>query len=187
MVSEEAMRRRIAFIFCLSAFAFLGSAQEIIRGQILDGDRGLPNVNVAIAGSTSGTATDLDGRFRLTTKERPPVLLLISAIGYADERIEWDGGDEELKVVLEPVASSLDQVVISASRYGERIMEAPVAIYKLSGAKLKQMGGVGAYESVESMRGFRLRSQAYPCLLIIRGGFQIRVTFDLSSSWMDLI
>lgn len=154
------MRRQIVFIVCMSLFAVLSSAQEIIRGRILDGDRGLPNVNVAIAGSTSGTATDLDGRFRLTTNEKPPVLLLISAIGYSDEQIEWGGGEEELTIVLEPVASSLDQVVISASRYGERIMEAPVAIYKLSGAKLKQMGGVGAYESVESMRGIQAQKSS---------------------------
>ena len=131
-------------------------AQEVIRGRVLDGDAGVPSANVAVAGTSSGTATDEEGRFSLKTSAKPPITLLISAVGYAEARVQWPPADDEkLRIQLEPVAISLDQVVVSASRYGERIMEAPVAIYKLSGARLKQMGGVNAYASIESMRGIQ--------------------------------
>jgi len=131
-------------------------AQEVIRGRVLDGDAGVPSANVAVAGTSSGTATDEEGRFSLKTSAKPPITLLISAVGYSEARVQWPPADDEkLRIQLEPVAISLDQVVVSASRYGERIMEAPVAIYKLSGARLKQMGGVNAYASIESMRGIQ--------------------------------
>lgn len=154
------MKIRILFWLLLGMTTGLLSAQEVIRGRVTDDGQGIPGVNVAVAGTSSGTATDMDGRFELETTAKPPVNLLISAIGYAEARVEWRPSDEELSIALDPVASSLDQVVVSASRYGERIMEAPVAIYKLSGAKLKTMGGVSAYESIESMRGIQAQKSS---------------------------
>jgi outer membrane receptor protein involved in Fe transport len=136
------------------------SAQELIKGRVMDGADGIPGVNVSVVGAGSGTATDLDGRFELQTNARPPIDLLLSAIGYADEIVRWTPDDGQLDIEMEAVASSLNQVVVSASRYGERIMEAPVAIYKLSGARLKQMGGVNAYESIESMRGIQAQKSS---------------------------
>jgi outer membrane receptor protein involved in Fe transport len=126
----------------------------------MDGPDGIPGVNVSIAGTNTGTATGIDGRFELSFRIQPPIKLNFSAIGYSDQSINWSTGDGELNIQLKPVASSLDQVVVSASRYGERIMEAPVAIYKLSGARLKQMGGVNAYESIESMRGIQAQKSS---------------------------
>ncbi len=149
------------FIWFLLMGTFCGlSAQGVIRGRVMDGPNGIPGVNVSIINTNVGTSTTLDGRFELSFREQPPITLQLSAIGYADEKVEWSPGDGELDIQMESVASSLDQIVVSASRYGERIMEAPVAIYKLSGARLKQMGGVNAYESIESMRGIQAQKSS---------------------------
>ena len=154
------MKIRILFGMVFVLASGLLSAQEVIRGRVTDDGQGIPGANVAVAGTSTGTATDIDGRFELETTVKPPVNLLISAIGYAEAKVSWSPTNGELSIALEPVASSLDQVVVSASRYGERIMEAPVAIYKLSGAKLKSMGGVSAYESIESMRGIQAQKSS---------------------------
>jgi|GEM_PF-1243030 outer membrane receptor protein involved in Fe transport len=152
---------KIFGVILLSFWLSLGAAQKVtLSGTITDGSEVLSNVNVAIAGTTIGTATDEEGTFELTTKLEPPYVLLISAIGYRDKRIELDAAGSGLKIRLESMASSLDQVVVSASRYGEKIMEAPVAIYKLTGAELKSMGGVNAYESVQSMRGIQAQTSS---------------------------
>ena len=56
-------------LLCVFFFAALAApvAQEVIRGQVIDGDTGDPvfAAGVMVQGSTMGTSTDFDGRFRL--------------------------------------------------------------------------------------------------------------------------
>jgi hypothetical protein len=57
-------------------------AQKTVTGTILDefGD-GLPGVTVLVKGTTTGTATDIDGKFSLNVPSNDAVLVF-SFIGY---------------------------------------------------------------------------------------------------------
>ena len=76
-------------------------AQNVIRGQVIDGETGDPvfAAGVLVQGSTTATSTDFDGRFRLEVVSLP-VTLNVSFIGYATLALGVRNTSEEVRAVL---------------------------------------------------------------------------------------
>ena len=76
-----------------------------IKGVVVDKSTqsGLIGATVAVEGTTTGTVTDLEGRFEMDLKKGSHVLV-VSYISYVSQRIEIDvtKDDSELRVELEP-------------------------------------------------------------------------------------
>src|SRR3978361_1166061 len=72
------------FLFPLSLLA----QQTSISGKVMDLADGsaLPGVSVQIKGTTTGTVTDIAGKFRLTVPG-PATILQVSYIGYVTQEI----------------------------------------------------------------------------------------------------
>ncbi|EOZ92795.1 TonB-dependent receptor [Indibacter alkaliphilus LW1] len=90
-----------------------GSNQAIeVSGTIQASDTGesLPGVNILIKGTTTGTATDLDGNFTLRVPS-PDAVLIFSFIGYnqVERRV---GNTTSFNITLEPDQDSLSEVVV---------------------------------------------------------------------------
>ncbi len=90
-----------------------GYAQGRISGTVED-ESGmfLPGVTVVIAGTTTGTVTDIDGKFEITlsqTAER----LSFSYIGYITQQVEI-GSQSVIRVIMKEDSKSLDEVVVTA-------------------------------------------------------------------------
>ncbi|PRY85771.1 SusC/RagA family TonB-linked outer membrane protein [Mongoliibacter ruber] len=83
-----------------------------VSGTVMASDSGesLPGVNVLIKGTTSGTATDIDGNFTLRSVS-PNDVLVFSFIGYApiERRV---GNTSTFNVTMDPDQSSLSEIVI---------------------------------------------------------------------------
>ncbi|MCH7410466.1 TonB-dependent receptor [Belliella sp. DSM 111904] len=94
------------------SFAQAGNQQIQVTGTVKDGDTGesLPGVNVFVKGSTTGTATDIDGTFNLSVPSSNSVLVF-SFIGYTQiERVV--GNTTTFNISLEPTQESLSEVVV---------------------------------------------------------------------------
>jgi len=90
----------------LSAPVFKG-----ITGTVRDAKgEGIPGVSVVIKGTTTGTATDAKGVFRLNVPTGNETLV-ISSIGFKKQEIAV-GGRATLDVVLVDDAAALDEVVV---------------------------------------------------------------------------
>ena len=106
--------------FTLSLFLFFTQlllAQSVtISGRIIDNDteEGVPFCNVYFEGSTTGTSTDIDGYFELTTNE-PGDSLSVSAIGYkvASKRIS-DAPTQTINFRITSSDFTLSEVVVFA-------------------------------------------------------------------------
>ena len=87
--------------------------EKMITGTILD-DAGLSIVgaNVTVKGTSKGTISDLDGVFKLSVPQNNSVLV-ISFIGYKTVTLPV-GAHTTLKVVMEPEAEQLNEVVVTA-------------------------------------------------------------------------
>lgn len=70
----------------------------------------MPGVNVLVKGTTTGTASDIDGKFSLSVPSDESVLVF-SFIGYSSKEVRV-GNSSELNVVLEEDLSSLSEVVV---------------------------------------------------------------------------
>src|SRR5690554_3943039 len=90
-----------------------------ITGTVTDANgAGIPGATVLVEGTTTGTATDIDGNFSLDVPEGS--VLLISFIGYQSQRITVDN-QSVINIVLEEDQSSLDEVVVVGYGVQERL------------------------------------------------------------------
>ncbi len=92
-----------------SAAAF---AQKTVTGTVLDEyDVGLPGVSVLVKGTTTGTATDIDGKFSLNVPNDQAVLVF-SFIGYT--AIEQSVGNRSIiDVKMTPDETTLTELVVT--------------------------------------------------------------------------
>jgi hypothetical protein len=101
----------------LSLVPTLLSAQFTIRGQVIDQDtkEGIPFANVYFPGTTTGTSTDIDGKYEFTT-ENIRDSLVASAIGYDPLRrpISTENTEQEVNFYLRSSDLTLDEVVVIA-------------------------------------------------------------------------
>lgn len=89
---------------------------EVINGRVIDEvGQPVPGANVLVKGTTTGTTTDADGRFKLNVPNRE-IILVISFIGYVVREIS-PGSQTEVVVQLDPDIKSLQEVVVIG--YGE--------------------------------------------------------------------
>lgn len=106
-----------ALMICGTSFA---SAQSVVRGVVLDGDKiPIMGANVRIPGTSIGTVSDLDGAYRLTVPESSVVggesKLLFSFIGFIPQELTVNfsqSKDVELNVIMSLDAEVLGDVVV---------------------------------------------------------------------------
>ncbi len=101
----------------LISLLFTGTllAQELtVSGTVTSGEDGspIPGVNVIIKGTSTGTATDLEGKYTIKVPG-PETSLLFSYIGFITEEVQV-GNSTVLDVVLEPDITQLSEVVVTS-------------------------------------------------------------------------
>ena len=109
------MKRIIPFIALLLLFAGAATAQDrTITGTITGADDGqtLPGVTVLVKGTRTGTASDVNGKYKLIVSGKSAVLVF-SFVGYS--KLEVPVGDKlVVDAVLTPEAKRLDEFVVTA-------------------------------------------------------------------------
>ena len=109
------MKKTLQF-FVLSLLLLVGglaSAQDItLSGTVTSAEDGLPipGVNVVVKGTTTGTATDLDGNFKLVVPSAS-TSLLFSFIGFTTQTVEV-GTQSVINVSLAPDTRALEEIVV---------------------------------------------------------------------------
>ena len=146
--------RLLLFAVLWLAATPLALAQPVLlRGLVLDAESGEPlgGVTVLVPGTTLGTATDRDGRFRLFAGAAT-ARLSVSFVGYRSQTVPVEP-EEDLVVRLEPALVDLQPVVVSASREEEARTAAPVAIAALSAADLAATKPSALHEALNRVPG----------------------------------
>ena len=146
------MLRKIYSKLLLSSLCMLialqGFSQSTIKGKVSEtnGDAVI-GASVQIANTSIGTITDADGMYSLTTKRTPPFKLSISSIGYETQLVTVANGMSTVNVTMEENSSVFQEVVVSASRKGEKVQDAPASVSVIS-AKTMQ----AASSAIDPMR-----------------------------------
>jgi TonB-linked SusC/RagA family outer membrane protein len=89
-------------------------AQNVITGVVTSGEDGttMPGVNVVVRGTTTGTTTDMDGKYKITVP-RDAKTLEFSFIGFNTLAVDINGKNV-IDVVMQPGNLNLDEVVVTA-------------------------------------------------------------------------
>ncbi|MEM6514854.1 MAG: TonB-dependent receptor [Bacteroidota bacterium] len=136
-------------LFCC-AFSF---AQTTVKGKVVD-DSGqpLPGANIIIVGTTSGTISDFDGQYTLTVDQDPPFTIQISSVGFETVEKEVTSNNQTIDITMVE-GTSLDEVVISASRTPERIFESPVTVERFGLKEIQNTASTSFYDGLEQLKG----------------------------------
>ena len=110
-------------------------------------------VSVTVKGSSVGTFTDDKGTFRFSSIKNYPVTLVFSSVGFANKEVTVNAANTGLEVSLEPSFTLGNEVVVSASRVPERILESPVSIERVSTATIRNTAATNYYDILTNLKG----------------------------------
>lgn len=142
---------------------FAANAQSIVvSGTVKDKltNEPIPGVSVTVKGKTVGSSTDQNGRFSFTTTEKPPFTLSVTFVGYTTVERPVTGAASNLTFELESGAILGQEVVVSASRTPERILESPVTIERLGQAQIKEAAAPSFYDAIQNIKGVEMSTQS---------------------------
>lgn len=116
-ISSESKRQKSITVNSLENTALQSSKPEStsfsVKGIVTASDDGsaLPSVSIFKKGTTSGTPTDINGRFRINDMKVKDTLIF-RYLGYGSQEVVLNG-DSTLSIALNPDFTSLGEVVIT--------------------------------------------------------------------------
>lgn len=111
---------RISLLFAvLTLFFAIRLWSQSVSGMVYeirqDGKRGsLPGVNVYWAGTTRGTFTDDNGKYRIARDPAGKSLLVVSLLGYRRDTVHVPQGKNKFDIEMQPGNTDLTEVEIKA-------------------------------------------------------------------------
>ncbi|SMO66633.1 SusC/RagA family TonB-linked outer membrane protein [Fodinibius sediminis] len=133
-------------VFCST---FSATAQDIeVSGTVIDAttDQTLPGVNIAVQGTSRGTATDADGNYSIEVPS--DATLVFTFIGYAEQVVPVNGR-QEINVALEPGVNQLGEVVA----VGYATQEAGEVTGSISSVSSEDLEDVSVVNTSSALKG----------------------------------
>jgi iron complex outermembrane receptor protein len=169
-------------LFLLLFLPFSVFAQGILEGTVLDSksNQPIPGVNVVIEGSTTGTQTDFDGKFKLP-KVNKGDKIVFSFIGYTSQTVTFNN-QQSINVSLVEESNELKEVVIQVG-YGSVKKKDATGAVALITAKDFNKGAITNTENLINGRvaGVVVTQGGRPgdgAAIRIRGGSSLNATND---------
>ncbi|MEL6356286.1 MAG: TonB-dependent receptor, partial [Bacteroidota bacterium] len=164
-------------LLLLLAFASPMLGQNIIKGRVIDAETKDPLIGAAVGvESTSvGAMTQDDGFFELAVTESGQVSLLVTFVGYQDQRITAKTNGKLVDVRLRTISTELDAVVVTG--IAEDQIKAMVEMKQaenikniVSAAQIKTFPDLNAAEVMQRIPGITLqRDQGEGRFVQLRG------------------
>ncbi len=152
------MKKFLLFIFLLCTLKPASSQDIKISGTITDTDtkQGIPGANILIKGKLTGAVTNASGAFELRTSVKPPFTVIVSVVGYEKQEHEVADSNTPLTITLAPSTEIMDEMVFSASRMEENILQSPVTIEKMSIRDIQETSSVNFYDALQNIKGLEM-------------------------------
>lgn len=161
------------FIPCCCCATVVQAQQYKLRGVVSDGTTGetLIGANVLLKGTTTGTTTDIDGRFELLVNELPPYTLVVSYIGYTPLELVVKSIDKELKLKLATDQVLLGETEVVGSRISEKQKQAPLTVESMDVIAIREAPSGDFYESLGTLKGVDMTAASMGFKVINTRGF----------------
>ncbi|MBX2929102.1 MAG: TonB-dependent receptor [Saprospiraceae bacterium] len=151
------MKRSILLFLLFLGIGALHAQRAVIAGKVTDAQskEAVVGANVYLEGTTTGTVTDLNGMYSITTAPGD-YTLIISYVGYGNksQRISLTSGETTTADVMLETSNLLGQeVVVSASRSAEKITNAPATISVINSRSIEELPSFNVAELLGRQRG----------------------------------
>lgn len=160
-------------LLLIAAFSYSQIQTYTITGTIRNSTNKdvVPAVSVTVKGSSTGTFSDERGNFKLVISQRPPLTLVFSSIGYESQEITVTNAAEPVEVSFVPGSILGLEVVVSASRVAERILESPVSIERMSAANVRASAAPSFYQGMANFKGVDMTTSSITFNTLSTRGF----------------
>lgn len=152
------MRKKIRYVLTFVA-VFLISATTFAQQVVLSGNvknsftnENAAAVSIAVKGTNEGTFSDDKGNFSLQVKSLP-VTLVLTSIGFAEKEIVVNNTADVAFITLEPASELGQEVVVSATRLSQRILESPVSVERVGAGSIRTSPAASYYDVVTNLKG----------------------------------
>ena len=144
-----------SFVLLLSK---LFAQQTKISGTVTDQSTNEPvaNASVTVKGKLAGTNTDAKGVFTLNLNQKLPLTLIVSIIGYDQKEIVVTNVADQISVALQKYTGVMNEVVVSASRVPENILQSPVSIEKMNYKAIRETPSLNFYEALRNIKSVEM-------------------------------
>lgn len=153
------MKKNLLWIYFLLSTCAVAFAQNAkISGTIIDAEtkEPVPGASIALTDQLIGTYTDRNGSFELSVTVSFPFSITISSVGYQKQEIEVSDSNQPLSISLKSKSELMDEVVFSASRIEESILESPVSIEKMDVKAIQETPSMNFYEGLQNLKGVEM-------------------------------
>lgn len=155
--------RSFLIIICLG-LGFKASYSQISGRVITDKQEPIANATILLEGTKIGTSTDSLGYFELDNKNQGSKSISVRAVGFQNaKKAIQPGAHESLNIILYEDNLNLNEVVVSASRYGMERKKAPVIVNVLSPKLFTATQSVAMSETLNYQPGVRVENNCQNC------------------------
>ncbi|RYD92122.1 MAG: TonB-dependent receptor, partial [Sphingobacteriales bacterium] len=116
-------------------------------------------VSVTVKGTVAGTITDSKGQFAFSTTAPAPLVLVVSSVGFQTQEIPVTN-QSELKIELREQVMLGQEVVVSASRVEESVMQSPVSVEKMDIRAIQSSPAATFYDALLNLKGVDMSTQS---------------------------
>jgi len=147
----------------------------VLQGKVLSAEgEPLPGAYVKVQGTIQGTVAGANGEFRLVLlSPSDPIVLEASFVGYdpATVTVPLSKAGQPLTFQLQETGVRAQEVVISASRVSETVMNSAVTVLKMSAREVQEAPGLNLFQNITFVKGVEQVSSSLTFQVINTRGF----------------
>ena len=163
------MNRTILFLLLTSFLTTNYSQDPVLKGVLMDGEFNEPLIGAnVLLNNGRGAATDYNGKYSIKA-EPGEYKVIYKYIGYKTitKNIVLKSGETKvINLTLYPSSNQLDDVVVSASKYEQKLGEVPVSMVIIKPALIENKAIRDAEAIIEQVPGVQVNENQ----ISIRGG-----------------
>lgn len=151
----------IILLLCVGA---LPSYAQIVGRIVNDKQKPIANATIVIEGTKIGTSSDSLGHFEIQNTPNHQTTLIVTAVGFQTGKKQLLATENE-SVIIQLLTDNLNlnEVVVSASRYGMERRKAPVIVNVLSPKLFNATQSVAMSETLNYQPGVRVENNCQNC------------------------
>ena len=153
-------------------FCSITFAQNTITGSVTESNnQPIPGANIRVIGDKAGTVTDVDGKFTLISSKSLPFTIEVISLGHETKKVSITSNNQNVSIKLTDSQTTLDEVVVSASRTPERVLESPVTIERMGIKEIKKTASPTFYDGLENLKEVQMNTSSLTFKSINTRGF----------------
>lgn len=149
------LKKLLTFIATIT-ISMVAMAQDVtVSGVVTDGNgNAIPGALVIEKGTTNAVKTKSDGSYSIVVPaKRIPASIMVRSVGFGSTETTVDGSESAMTYSPSVGSNSkqLNEVVVSASKKSEKILNAPASVSVLSEARIQQNTALSVIDNVRKI------------------------------------